>query len=227
MRDRGRGQRPLGIAWLSLVPILCASGCLAHLNPAPRVTSADLVSCQALPSASRDSVHVYFINGLDPFDKGNLVGLSERVRELGFKNVEFGQMYDEPAMRHEILQLHREDPATKVVVVGFSFGANLARLLTDQLRAEAIPVDLLVYLGGDTLTNSPEDRPVNARRIVNITAEGCNWLFAGLIWQGVEMDGVENLRLENVDHFHVPTNERVLRLLREDLTVVAGGTPPA
>jgi thioesterase domain-containing protein len=198
---------------------------MAHLNPAPQLSPADRGACQSLRPADCDRVHAYFINGLDPLDKGNLIGLSQRVRELGFRNVAFGQMYDEAAMRRDIVRIHAEDPGAKFVVVGFSFGANLARLLTDQLQAEDIPVELLVYLGGDTLTNSPEDRPANARHILNITAEGCPWLFAGRIWQGEEIDGAENLRLENVDHFHVPTNEQVLQMLREQLTeVVALGS---
>jgi pimeloyl-ACP methyl ester carboxylesterase len=227
MRDSRCRRYRVCLLLLTLAPVCCASGCLARLNPLPELTSAERVTCQALRAADRDRVHVFFINGLDPLDKGNLVGLSDRVRELGFQNVAFGQMYDEPAMRREIVRVHAQDPGAKIVVVGFSFGANLARVLADQLQAENIPVELLVYLGGDTLTNSPEDRPANARQIVNITAEGCSWLFAGLIWKGEDIDGAENLRLEHVDHFHIPTNEQVLQMLRERLAgVVAAGPRP-
>jgi hypothetical protein len=225
MQNLKRRRRRIVFALIGLALLSCQAGCLAYLNPVPALNSADRNSCQAFHETDRDRVHVFFINGLDPLDKGNLVGLSERVRELGFQHVTFGQMYSVPGIRREIVQIHRQDPQAKFVLVGFSFGANLVRVLTDEVQAEGIPIDLLVYLGGDTLTNSPEDRPTNARHIVNITAEGCVWLFAGLIWNGEDIDGAENLRLQGVDHFHIPTNERVLEMLRVDLMEVVGSEP--
>jgi hypothetical protein len=221
MREAKRGRSSFLFVCMGFFSTICASGCLSHLNPMPALSVADRSSCQAIRETDRDHVHVFFINGLDPFDKGNLVGLSERVRELGFQHVSFDQMYDEPAIRRQIVQIHRQDSDAKFVLVGFSFGANLVRALTDEVQAEGISIELLVYLGGDTLTNSAAARPANARRILNVTAEGCVWLFAGLIWQGEQIDEAENLHLENVDHFHIPTDERVLQALREGLAEVA------
>jgi hypothetical protein len=203
-----------------------APGCLAHLNPAPQFTPAERSQCQKVSEAQRDHIYVLFINGLDPLDKGNLVGLADRVHELGFQHVSFGQMYDEPAMRRQIVETYQQDPKARFVIVGFSLGANFASSLADDLQVDDVPIELLVYLGGDTLTNSAEYRPANARRIVNVTAQGCTWLFGGLIWKGVEIDGAENLRLENVDHFHIPTDERVAQSLRITLTQIAEGANP-
>jgi hypothetical protein len=225
MSNRPRLWRFVSFCLLGALLLSCQSGCLAYHNPAPALSVADHNCCQALASTDREHVHAFFINGLDPCHKGNLVGLADRVRELGFDHVTYGEMYDEPAMRREIVQVHEQDPRATIVLVGFSFGANLVRVLTDQLQSEDISVSLLVYLGGDTLTNSPEDRPANAQRIVNITAKGCPWLFAGKIWHGEEIDGAENIHLEDVDHFHVPTNERVLQVLRDDLIQVVAGPP--
>jgi hypothetical protein len=219
-RIAGAGRR-IGFVLLGCALLACQSGCLAHLNPAPELTPADRSACSTLQTADRDHVHVYFINGLDPLDKGNLIGLSERVRELGFQNVSFAQMYDEPAMRREIVETYRQDPAARFVLVGFSFGANVVNYLAGDVQEDGVPIALLVYLGGDTLTNSADYRPANAQHIVNVTAQGCVWLCAGLIWQGIEIDGAENLRFENVDHFHIPTDPRVLQILREQLSAIA------
>src|SRR5262249_38059845 len=141
-------------------------GCLGHLHPVAMPSPEATESCAAVAEARRDRVHVFFINGLDPTNRANFYGLSEPGRPLGFPHVTYGQMYDQPEMRREIVRIHEQDPEAKFVVVGYSLGANLAGSLTHALAREGVTVDLLVYLGGDTLSNSPADLPDNAHHII-------------------------------------------------------------
>jgi hypothetical protein len=201
-------------------------GCLGYLHPvAPpppewsQPEDAGVVAC-------RDHIHVFFINGLDPFNRSNFLGLSEQVRQLGFPHVYFGQMHDEPEMCCTIARIHREDPGAKFVVVGYSLGANRAASLAHAVGQEGITLDLLVYLSGDTLSNTPADLPANARHIINITGNGCVWLVGGFVWQGQDLVGADNLRLVNVNHYAVPTHEQTLQRLLDGLAGVTAAAPP-
>ena len=64
--------------------------------------------------------------------------------------------------------------------------------MANDLAADGTPVDLLVYLGGCWVSNGPEWRPENARRIVNIRDSGLIALTGGLLHPDT-LDGAENV----------------------------------
>jgi hypothetical protein len=75
-----------------------------------------------------------------------------------------------------------------------------------------------MYLGGNTLKNTPEDQPENAREIVNILATGC-------IWNGAQMDRAQNYNVSDVFHFGSPTHPLTLEVLARELAVIACFVP--
>ena len=86
---------------------------------------------------------------------------------------------------------------------------------------------MLIYLGGNTLENSPKDQPENVGKIVNILA-------SGLIWHGDALERAENIQLPDVWHFGSPSHEQTLNTLARELaevasrvTVVEYSSPPA
>ncbi len=112
------------------------------------------------------------------------------------------------------------------MLVGFSFGANAVRYLANSVRDDHIPIDLLVYFGGNTLNNEAYDQPDNAVRIVNVLASGA-------IWNGAWMDRAENIHETDVFHFGSPSHPYSIETLARELAVVAGhvevvddGPPP-
>src|SRR5262249_35646320 len=74
-----------------------------------------------------------------------------------------------------IHRIHQEDPQARFVLIGFSFGANMVCSLANSMNKDGIPLDLLVYLGGNTLHNNEHDQPPNTKRILNILATGAIW----------------------------------------------------
>jgi len=183
--------------------------------------------CLAIPQGCRDHVYIFFVNGLDPLNKDNLNGLRDYVNRLGFNQTYYCQLYHYWWVEKEIHRLAQTDPEAHFVLVGFSFGTNEVCSITRHLQAHQIPIDLLIYLGGDTLHNVPKDRPANARRIINITARGCNLLFLGLIWDGVDLDGATNVRVTEVGHSSLPTYRQTVELLSRSLAEVASAVPVA
>ncbi len=174
-----------------------------------------------LPDGARDRVHVFLLNGADPVNFCDFRGLSHYVTALGYRNVTYGQMWDNARCEEAVRKLRRDDPQARVVLVGYSAGVYLVRDITRDLGRDGVQVDLLFYLGGDLLTNAPEDKPGNAARIVNVRGRGLVLLRGGAV-NGADLDGCENRLFTDVAHRGLPSDPRVLEMLAGELAAVAG-----
>ncbi len=224
MRAQVHWPRLLGLCLLA-VGCLATTGCLGvhPIEPPPPEVH---VACKAYPPCCREHVYVFLVHGMDPFDWANLTGLRDYVQELGFHKTYYGQLYHTWTFEKEIRRIHAEDPSARFVLIGFSFGANVVRYLANSAGADHIPIDLLVYFGGNTLKNETYDQPENVARIVNILASGA-------IWNGAWMDRAENIHETDVWHFGSPSHPYSLRMMARELAVVAShvevvedGPPP-
>ncbi len=217
MGRQGVWRQVLG-CWLLAAGLSGAPGCMSSLHRLEPTLPELKASCRELPKCCRDHVYIFIIHGLDPLDYANLAGVRDYFHELGFKQTYFGQLYHTSSFNKEIRRIHREDPEARFVLIGFSFGANMVRSLTQDVKDEGIHIDLLVYLGGNTLKNVPQDRPDNAGRIVNILA-------SGFIWNGAWLDGADNIHETDVWHFGSPAHPRTMQVLTENLSAVASSVP--
>jgi hypothetical protein len=75
-----------------------------------------------------------------------------------------------------------------------------------------VPIDLLVYLGGDTIKDGDRSGPENVRRILNICGHGMILLGYDLFVCGEEIKGASNHRLD-ARHFLLPTRADAAELL--------------
>src|SRR5439155_1183533 len=110
-------------------------------------------ACQELPNGCRDHVYVFMIHGMDPFDYANLEGVKDYLHELGFTRTYYGQLQHTARFTKEVRRIHQEDPDARFVLIGFSFGANMVRNIARDVKGDSITIDLLLYLGGNTLEN--------------------------------------------------------------------------
>jgi hypothetical protein len=203
---------------LVAVWLLSGSGCLCYLHPLGMPDPVAAAPCRAVPKCARDHVYVFIIHGMDPFDYANLTGLRDFIQGLGFNKTYYGQLYHPVHFDHEIYRIHQEDPDARIVLIGFSFGANMVRYIAQDLKAKDIHVDLLVYFGGNTLKDNDYDQPPNVGRILNILA-------TGFIWNGSTMERAENVQVQGVWHFGSPTHEESVKLLTRELAAVAASVP--
>jgi hypothetical protein len=217
MTHQGRWARRLSGA-LVAVALLAGSGCLNFCHPLPPVTKEQAAESAALPDGCRNHVYVFLIHGLDPLDAANISGLCDYLHALGYLKVYYGQLYHLWYFQRELARVHKEDPDARFVLIGFSFGANMVREVAQEARAEQCVIDLMVYLGGNTLEDVPYDRPDNVLKFVNILAAGC-------IWNGADMEGAENLHVTDIFHFGSPTHQQTLEVLRRELPLVAARVP--
>jgi hypothetical protein len=185
-------------------------------EPPPPVARA----CQGVPSEARDHVHLFAINGMDPFHVANLDGLCASMKELGFRNVHCREAWQTAAISEEIIAIRRSDADAKVAVLGFSLGATRACQLAQQLKEKSVAIDLLVYVGGDTIANVPESRPTNVGHIVNITGHGFLPRGGDLFFNGTDLDGAANQRLD-ARHMQLPTRPETVETLATRLVALS------
>jgi hypothetical protein len=193
---------------------------MCYLHPVQPLEANLVEPCHMVPKCSRDHVYIFLVHGMDPLDYANLTGLRNYLQELGFHKTYYGQLYHTAYFDREISKVHQEDPEARFVLIGFSFGANMVRTLAQSARTQGIPIDLLVYLGGNTLKNVPRDQPENCGRIINILASGA-------IWHGDTMEAAQNISVPDVWHFGSPTHRATLEALARELAQVAAAVPSA
>jgi hypothetical protein len=198
---------------------------LGFLHPLPSCEPEICQLCRSLPPQSKEHVYIFLVNGLDPLYYGNLNGLCEYVRALGFKQCETGQMTAIYGLRNRILRIRADDSQGRIVLVGFSAGANCVRSLAHALQKDNVTIDLLVYVGGITVFDTDYSRPENARRIVNLTGQGQVWLGSDRIVNGA-IRGARNERLP-VRHFALPSYPRTIEILTEELLPLTGYADPS
>jgi hypothetical protein len=213
MRRQGRLQQRLGVVLLAVLCLAGGQGCLSFVHSLDAPPKEQVALGEKIPAPCRKHVHIFLIHGLDPLDLANLGGLTEYIQQLGYIKTHYGQLYHVWSFKKEMRRLHKEEPQTRFVVIGFDFGASVARELVQAVKEDGIVIDLLIYLGGYI----PQTQPENVVRIVNILTAGCPW------------DGnvahADNVQYNDVWHFGSPTHPRTRELLARELAAVAARIP--
>ena len=80
---------------------------------------------EQVPQEVKDHTWLFFINGLDPYYLANFRGQCQHLKLLGYNHAYCGQMNHTDLFRTMIPQVRRDDPQVRVVLVGYSLGANL------------------------------------------------------------------------------------------------------
>lgn len=218
MMQQGYWPRRLGMLALAALALAAGPGCLSFVHSLDVPPPEQVQPGDAIPLPCRNHVHVFLIHGMDPFDLANLSGLTEYIHQLGYIKTHYGQLYHLWEFKKELRRVHQEDPLARFVLIGFSFGANSVRAVANSVKDDGIVIDLLVYLGGNTLDNDEKSQPKHVLHIVNILAAGC-------IWNGAKMDRADNRHFTNVWHFGSPTHPKTRALLAQELAVVAARVP--
>ena len=175
---------------------------------------------QAIPQEKKDRVHFFLINGIDPLYSGNLNGVAAYFRSIGFANTSCYQFPSTWKVRRQIETIRRSDPEARIVLLGYSAGANIVRLLANNVQREGIHINCLIYLGGDTVFNSPSSRPPNVGQIVNINGHGMIFLGRDLYFKGEDIDGAVNHRVD-ARHILLPSQGDTINLIGEQLIALA------
>lgn len=213
-----QGRWRLSVVSLAALSLATGPGCLSFVHPLDGPPKEQIVLGEKIPAPCRNHVHIFLLHGLDPLDMANLYGLTEYIQQEGYLKTHYGQFYHLWEFKKEIRRLHKEEPKTRFVVIGFSLGSFMAQELVNAVKKDGVSIDLLVYVGGFILHNSPRSQPENVARIFNILSAD-----DGLL--GPRMDRADNIRYGDVWHFGLPTHPKTRAMLARELAVVAARVP--
>jgi hypothetical protein len=217
----------------SLLPLYCSFGALflaasrsnaqvglGFFHPLQACDPEVVKTCETAPSDGKEHVHTFIVNGLDPLQLANLNGMTGYLRNLGFPQTHYEPLLGYRSTMRQVREIHQNDPDAKIVLVGYSLGAQVVRRLANDLEKENINVDRLVYLGGDFIGNTQASRPSNVGKVVNIRGHGS--LFSGrdLFWNGAEIDNAQNMKLDS-RHFVLPSRGQTMETLASTLASLA------
>jgi len=188
------------------------AGDLSRVHPLEKLKPHVKQLGESVPQETKDHTYLFFINGLDPYYLANFRGQCQYMKTLGYNNAYCGQMSHADLFGKMIKKVRKDDPQAQLVVIGYSSGANSARTLANQLKDEGVPIDLLVYLGGDMIQDGERSRPQNVGRILNICGHGMILLGYDLFVYGDEIKGASNHRID-ARHFLLPTRAEAVELL--------------
>jgi hypothetical protein len=159
----------------------------------------------------KEQVHIFGVNGLVPMCTGNFNGLCRFFRDHGFANTYFDQLYTCHRIPDRIRAIRRHDPNARIVLIGFSLGCNSVRSIANELSEQGVQVDLMIYLVGDLIRNTPYSQPAGTDRIVNVRSRGLILLGGDLFFNGADLDFADNYLMSR-RHILVPSRTETQEL---------------
>ena len=153
-----------------LVGAFAVSGCAA---PQSRYTEDVAARCENC----RGNVHIVFVRSpVDVADVAGLANVAESLRLAGFCNTKiFNRLHDGDAetLACRVRKIYARDPGCRVMLVGFSSGALIAREAAKCLESDQLCIDSLVYVDSSVLHFvGCGEEPCNVRRHLLIYREG-------------------------------------------------------
>jgi hypothetical protein len=210
-QDRLRGG-----ALLLLLAFAC-NGCMQFLHPVSPLPVEEVLETTQTPQPCKNRVYVFFVHGVDPFDMANLSGTHDYIRSLGFIKTYYGMPFHTFAFEEEIRRIVQEDAEARIVLIGFSYGANMIRDLACTLAVHHIHIPLAIYIDGFEFSGRPLHRPHNVGRLINILSSKRP--------EDKAIEEGENYRYGDVWHYGTVADPRTLRLIAQELGNVALSVP--
>jgi hypothetical protein len=191
-------------------------GCFSNYNPVRPPPPDVIARSQGLPEGCRRHLHILVINGFDPSEVTNALGLAHFLEKTGFPNVYYTPQWQSHKYVDRICEIKASDPQARIAVVAYSMGVCYARKLARCLKEHGITLDLLICLDIFAFNHSPDYSPDDARQIVNIITEPRLGVFGSEL-----LPGAKNIQFLGIRHVKVPTEPCIIERVLEELRTLA------
>lgn len=124
---------------------LSQAGCVTCCHKGYEKSLASGPECE-LPTACRNQVYVFLINGVTPPTHNGLNALRMKLGENGFAKVGIADLAGALSVEHEIKKIRACEPDAKFVLVGYDVGAPAVICDARHLASKDIPVEAVVLL---------------------------------------------------------------------------------
>jgi hypothetical protein len=191
-------------------------GCFSNYNPVQPPPPEVVARCQGLPDCCRRHLYIVVINGFDPIEVTNAVGMAHFLEHAGFPNVYYTSQWQSHKYLDRICEIKATDPQARIAVVAYSMGVCYARKLARRLKERDVTLDMLICMDIFAFNHSPGYSAADARQIVNIITEPRLGIFGSEL-----IPGAKNFQFLGVRHVKVPTEPHILERVLEELRTLA------
>jgi hypothetical protein len=137
--------------WILLAAALATPiGCTTCNHKACDVCLAPLGLEDDYGRAERNRVHIFIINGDDPFRSDRLCALTRELNCAGFSQVNSGGLLFISKFESRIKSIHCDDPDARFILIGQGFGVAAADGLAARLTTAGVPIECVVALATST-----------------------------------------------------------------------------
>ncbi|CAN5626559.1 hypothetical protein BH11PLA2_BH11PLA2_40440 [soil metagenome] len=154
------------VRYIVLLACISSLGCVNCNFHACDASLAPYGPGETIAKADRNRVHVYIINGDDPFGSTSLGKLKAELNASGFAQVNYGGLFYAPWFESKIRRLQFEDPQAKVILIGHGFGVGTADGIAARLSREGIAVETVVALSPRYMPGFNTQPVHDVRRVV-------------------------------------------------------------
>lgn len=138
-----RGQRWVIVAVLAIA--ISQTGCITCCHKGYEKALKNGPECE-LPTACRNQVYVFLLNGVTPPTHSDLNALRLKLAENGFAKVGYADLAGGLCVEYEMKSIRACEPDAKFVLVGYDVGAASAVCIARDLSSKGKPVEALVLL---------------------------------------------------------------------------------
>jgi hypothetical protein len=171
-----------------------------------------------MPRECRGNVHVFLVNGFDPFDLSGVGDTRSALNKLGFAKVYSGQFYHASGFANEIKEIALSEPHARFVIVGVGAGVDAAVPLAESVWDSGVMIDLLACVDSPFWSSAPAQKPVNVQRLLSIHGRSESWLAS---MPGVE----EDITLPLDGWAGASSHPLTIETLASELAALAGAVP--
>lgn len=201
------------LAIFSLFALSSLIGCTTCSHRA--VYDSLAIDCPHSACGAQRSQVVAVVFGTESMiDVANVRSLTRKMNESGFARVYHGGILHEAWIKNELITIHKDDPETRFVIIGYDLGTRAARQLTAALSNINIHVDSLVLLDPimlETATPLPEH--------CELTVVRSHGWKSGVVTNAVEM------QIPGVGHIDLPNHADTLGYVLGALNSAAERVP--
>jgi hypothetical protein len=149
-----------------LLCLLPGLGCVSPNHRATELALSPEEGGEGMPLATRNRVHVYIINGNEPFSTSGIDKLRKKLNESGFAKVSAGGLFYGRYFENAIRKQHHEDPEARFILVGYGFGVASADSIAARLQGEGVPIDSVIAMAPRSFPGWNTTPDPNLNRIV-------------------------------------------------------------
>ena len=198
-----------GLILALVATLLAGTGCVNCGNRGYSEAHKVGPTCD-IPTGARNQVFVFAIGGLNPVGIVALEDFRTELNRQGFAKIATGQTVHAGWMSRAMRTIRQHEPDAVFVVLGSDSGGPTAVKLSEQARADGVPVVAVVLLDTEGKTPAPT---------------GMRTLTLGSGYGNAASSGITSVTVSDASRFRLPCHPQTIAAVTQLLNEIAMKLP--